>query len=859
MAQPIWNTTAGSIGTFPATIIMATQLSASPVSPATTITYTLLSGTLPPGTTITIGGLISGTPTLVTVDTTTTFTIRATDNLSNIRDRTFSITISGTAIPEFTTPAGSVLSTLDSVWIELPIEYSNPDNTNQIVVEVQEGILPPGLEINPAGVIRGYANPPTVSVTLTEVETNATLTDGTSYLITCTSTTQFTIGRPVVFTSTVFGGIQNGETYYIKTIDSSTTFSITSTQNGDVFPLTSASGSMTVTLPATSFGQPTIRTYSFILRLSRNLGGDTATYSITVVNQNTPVSQGGPGYTINSRIPTILNTRPKTFIITDNDPYSGYYILPPISPTVNAFIGTIRSGEYFTFKIIGYDFDGSSLTYDYVNLPVELTGDTETGWITGTPTLNSTGLSTFSFAVNVYKTDSSSIGTTNFNFSYNLSNEITDTIIWSTPSDLGTIFNSSISTVNVFAVADTELSYRITSGSLPPNLLLLSNGEITGKVADQPTDTLLEQNTETVFTFTIQAYSALFPAVQSTKTFTITVLQEYTQPTDTLYIKAAPSINDRNIINTLLTSETLIPEEIVYRPNDIYFGKATSIVYEHAYGIYASEIDEYLAAVTQNHYWRNITLGEIKTAVAKNSLGEIIYEVVYSEVIDNLVNPAGISIQQEIIWPRPIDLGLGPWYTSITDIHASYETVLGQEYYTSLTPGFAQTLYPNSLFNMRNRVSQVVGQEFDSRLLPLWMTSQQENGGTLGYTQAWVICYTKPGIIVDGQLLTYAEFKATGLTKTRTEGGVIITDYFSSAETIKNNINNNWPYTLNQINFRIDRFSVDKSETYNYDKKLNPPAWTGLPSATPVPNPIDSENFYVLFPRQTILPDESQY
>jgi len=859
MAQPIWNTPVGSIGTYPATILMATQLSASPVSPATTIIYTLLSGTLPPGTSITSDGLISGTPTLVTVDTTSTFTIRATDNLSNIRDRTFSMTVSGSAIPKFTTPAGSVLNTLDSVWIELPIEYSNPDNTNGVVVELQEGILPPGLEINPAGVIRGYANPPTVSVTLTEVETNATLTDGTSYLITCTSTTQFTVGRPVVFTTTVFGGVEEGETYYIKTINSTTTFTISSTQNGDVFPLTSATGSMTVTLPATSFGQPTIRTYTFILRLLSTLGGDTATYSITVVNQNTPVSQGGPGYTVNSRIPTILNTRPKTFIITDNDPYSGYYILPPVSPTVNAFIGTIRSGEYFTFKIIGYDFDGSSLTYEYVGLPVELTGDTETGWITGTPTLNSTGLSTFNFAVNVYKTDRTSIGTTNFNFNYNLSNEITDTIIWTTLSDLGTIFNSTVSTLNVFALADTELSYRVTSGALPPNLVLLTNGEITGRVADQPTDTLLEQNAETIFTFTIQAYSALYPAVQSSKTFTITVLQEYTQPTDTLYIKAAPSINDRNIINTLLTSETLIPEAIVYRPNDIYFGKATSIIYEHAYGIYASEIDEYLAAVTQNHYWRNITLGEIKTAVAKNSAGEIIYEVVYSEVIDNLVNPSGVSIQQEILWPRPIDLGLGPWYTSITDIFTSYETVLGQDYYTSLTPGYAQTLYPNSLSNMRNRISQVVGQEYDSRLLPLWMTSQQANGGTLGYTQAWVICYTKPGIIVDGQLLTYAEFNATGLKKTRTEGGVIVTDYFSSAETIKNNINNSWPYTLNQINFKIDRFSVDKSETYNYDKKLNPPAWTGLPSATPIPDPLDSKDFYVLFPRQTILPDESQY
>ena len=238
---------------------------------------------------------------------------------------------------------------------------------------------------------------------------------------------------------------------------------------------------------------------------------------------------------------------------------------------------------------------------------------------------------------------------------------MTDNIVWVTDSNLGTIFNGSISTLSVSAIADTELSYRIVNGSLPPNLLILDNGEITGKVADQPTNTLLAQNTETTFTFTVQAYSQLYSVVQSTKTFTVTVLQEYTQPTDTLYIKAAPSVNDRNIINSLLTSTTLIPEEMLYRPNDQYFGKATNVTYEHAYGIYASDIDEYLAAVTRNQYWRNITLGELKTAVAKNSAGEIIYEVVYSEVIDNLVNPAGISVSSSIYWPRPIDLGLGPW------------------------------------------------------------------------------------------------------------------------------------------------------------------------------------------------------
>ena len=850
MAQPIWNTSAGSIGTFPASVALATQLSASAVLPAITITYTLLSGTLPPGISINNSGLISGTPNLVTADTTSTFTIRATDNLSNIRDRTFSMIISGVAIPEFTTPEGSVLNTLDSIWIELPIQYNNPDSTNEVIVELQEGSLPPGLEINSEGLIRGYANPPLVNVTLNQIQTNATTTEDTSNLITCTSTTQFTIGRPIVFTNTAFGDIAEGVTYYIKTINSTTTFTISATQNGLVFPLTSDVGSMTVTLPATSIGQPTIRTYSFILRLVSALGGDTASYTITVVNQNTPVSQGGPGNTPNSRVPTILNTRPRTFVITDTDPYYGYYILPPVAPTVNATIGTIRSGEYFSFKIIGYDFDGNNLTYEYVDLPVGLTGNVDTGWITGTPTLNSTGLSTYSFAVNVYKTNNPSIITTNFNFTYNLSNEITDNIIWVTDSNLGTIFNGSISTLSVNAIADTELSYRITSGALPANLLILSNGEITGRVADQPTDTLLAQNEQTVFTFTVQAYSPIYSVVQSSKTFTITVLQEYTQPTDTLYIKAAPSIDDRNILASLLDSTTLIPNEMIYRPNDIYFGKASSIIYEHAFGIYASNIDEYLAAVTRNHYWRNITLGEIKTAVAKNSAGEIIYEVVYSEVIDNLINPSGISIQQNIYWPRPIDLGLGPWYTSITDIYTSYANVLGQDYYTSLTPGYARLLYPNSLFNMRNRVGQVVGQVKDSTLLPLWMTSQQENGGTLGYTQAWVICYTQPRILVDGEPLTYAEFEATGLTRA---------DYMSYAETIKNNIQNDWQYTLNQINFRIDRFSVDKSETYNYDKKLNPPAWTGLPSADPVPDPLDSKDFYVLFPRQTILPDETQY
>jgi len=519
-----------------------------------------------------------------------------------------------------------------------------------------------------------------------------------------------------------------------------------------------------------------------------------------------------------------LNTRPLTYNLTNDDPYYGYYILPPVAPTQSAFMGNFQSGEYFAFKIIGHDFDGNPISYNYSGLPIGLTGDSQTGWITGFPSLATTGISSYNFSVGVYKSDSPTYASDFFNFTYNLQKEITGTVSWISDSDLGQIFNGTISTLFVRAVSDVALSYRLTSGSLPPNLSISSNGEIIGRVADQPTTTYLDQGSTTDFTFTVQAYSEEFPVVGSSKSFTLSVLQEFDQPTDTLYIQATPSLNDRQILSTLLNNTELIPTDSLYRSNDQYFGKATSVIYEHAYGIYASDIEEYLSAVTQNHYWRNITLGELKTAVAKNSAGEIIYEVVYSEVIDNLVNPSGTSIQQEIVWPRPIDLGLGPWYTSITDIYTSYEDILGQEYYTSLTPGFARVLYPNSLYNMRNRVAQVVGQVTQSTLLPLWMTSQQANGSTLGYTQAWVICYTKPGL----------------------------------ANAIKTNIEVNWPYTLNQINFQIDRFSVDKSVTYNYNNRTVPASWSELPSATPTPNPLNSKDFYVLFPRQTILPNETQ-
>ena len=831
MTQPVWNTPAGTLGTFPNNVAISIQLSASVQPPAHQLFFALLNGSLPLPLKLSATGQISGVPSQVTVDVISIFTVRITDDLGNLRDRTFQITVTGIAIPQLTIADSSLLSVEDSTWVSIPITYTNPDPTNVVTIELVQGRLPPGLDITPAGVIRGYAAPPIVNVRLNLIETVVTGTSSDFSLVLCNSTSGFVSGRPIIFSGSVFGGIEVGLTYFIGEIPSTSSFTINSTPGGTIIPLSDGTGVMSVELPSTSLGEATIDTYSFKLRLNSALGTDVGTYSITVINQNASVSQGGPGKTHNTRVPVLLNTRPASIQPTDSDPYYGYYILPSVPPSQPAMIGTILSDNYFAFKVNGYDFDGNVIRYSFSGLPQGLTGHTDTGWITGTPVISS-GISQYTFSVSVFKEANPSLASTYFNFTYKLSSGVDGVVTWITPADLGSMFNGEVSTLSVLASADVPLQYRIVSGALPPNLVLLSNGEISGNVADQPADVFLILGDITDFSVTIQAFSPQYSIIQSERTFLISVRQEYNRPTDILYIKATPSLPDRRKIDLLLSDETIIPSEYLYRPGDTYFGKAQEIIYEHMYGILAGDLTEYIAAVTKNHYWRNITLGEIKTAVAKNAAGTVIYEVVYSEVIDNLTNmepPESTNIRDvistEVYWDTPIDLLQGPWYTSITDIFTSYDFDL--TYYTSLTPGYARLLYPNSMYNMRTQVTNVLGQEYDSKLLPLWMTSQQANGSTLGYTQAWVICYTVPG----------------------------------KAETVKNNIQAQtlWPYTLNQINFRIDRFSVDKSTTYNYDKNVSPPAWTSLPSATPVPNPLDTEDFYVLFPRRTILPDNTQY
>lgn len=252
------------------------------------------------------------------------------------------------------------------------------------------------------------------------------------------------------------------------------------------------------------------------------------------------------------------------------------------------------------------------------------------------------------------------------------------------------------------------------------------------------------------------------------KTFTMRVIREYNAPYQNLYVQAMPPADDRVLIASLLEDESIFVPEYIFRPTDPNFGKATAVTYQHAFGLAPDALDVYVESLYLNHYWKNLTLGEIQTAQALDSEGNVVYEIVYSKIIDNLTNNAGESVDK--IVPLP--------YSIIDPVTG--ETV--------------REVYPNSLVNMRDQVIDTVGQI--STGLPLWMTSKQENGRVLGFTPAWVICYTNPGR--SKQIAYY------------------LTSQFGQR--------------LNVVDFKVDRYILDRALSRNWNTATQD--WTPQPSLT---------------------------
>ena len=625
--------------------------------------------------------------------------------------------------PVWQTPAGSLGTIPEGVFYNIPL-LATADDT--VYYQLIAGALPKGMAINETGILTGIPN---ARATLGGVPSPVARDTTSKFAIRAYTRTGTIINRladrtfTLEVTDTVVPAFVTLPGQLSQVYDASLySYQIEYTgSSATVVKLLSGSLPPGVTVSPTglisgliSFSNLNIN-YQFTLQLSDGTVGGTVlrAFSIYVWTRSDLSAD------------TTYITGDNTFITADGTP-----ILIPVLLNPEGSIGTTRSDNFFAYQFTGVDLSGDQFQY-YIDTNIPgLTLDPNSGWLYGTiPPL---GINSRTFSFNIYLQLVAYPNYLSPPYSYSLTviGPVNADITWLTPSNLGTIDNGSTSTLYVAAVNTSGLllQYQLLSGSdslLPQGLELLPSGEIAGRVSfntfalDTGTTTF-DNNTTTfdlVFYFTVNAYST-DGLISANQTFSIRVNRAYNEPYDNLYIQAMPPSNDRVIINGLLQNTDIFQQNLIYRPTDPNFGVAKNVKYYHAYGLTAATLDEYVASLDINHYWKNLVLGEIDVAQAIDSTGKVVYEVVYSRIIDDLVNAQGESVSKDVTVPYPI--------------------------------GEIKTVYPNSLINMRDQVIDVVGQT--SNILPLWMVCKQANGQTLGFTPAWVIAYANPG---QGQQVAY--------------------------------------------------------------------------------------------------------
>jgi hypothetical protein len=126
-------------------------------------------------------------------------------------------------------------------------------------------------------------------------------TEITTDLMTCTSTADMYIGQPVEFAGTVFGNVLINTTYYVLTIPTATTFTISATSGGAVFALATATGSMTMNK---------IDPSPIPLAITNRADTD-GTFTMTIDDSAWAVIVGDPDLDINSTEPAAFSGRIK--------------------------------------------------------------------------------------------------------------------------------------------------------------------------------------------------------------------------------------------------------------------------------------------------------------------------------------------------------------------------------------------------------------------------------------------------------------------------------------------------------------------------------------------------------------------
>jgi hypothetical protein len=865
MLQPQWITPAGNLGTWAEGVFY--QVGVQAQAGDEPVFYRLISGQLPAGVQIRSTGVIEGIPTNilsvqgvpqeVAGDVTSRFAIRAFTQLPNgdvarINDRTFEITVSGQDAPEWITPAGRIGTFYDGTEIVIDLAYRDQDPDERLRISLVAGQLPPGVSVNAnTGRISGVIFPLTGPPGTATAGYDATAWDEFPYDFATRAAS-----RNYEFTLAVSDGkesaVRNFEIYvYAKntmTADNAVDTADNTFITADVTParapiLLTPEGALD-TVRADNF-------FAFQFE-AIDFDGDAIEY-LLITGPNPPLGNFGipPGLVLNSSTGWLYGYIPNQGVTEFDyrwgirlrkqfqlavawDPNIGYqrgsvvsfgginYIsqedLPPGIPPTNSFywfsdevptsrlyvfdmkvkgdietditwltpqdLGSINNGAISTLNILATNRGGRVLQYQIVpgsdsKLPQGLTLQ-PSGNITGRVSFNTfaldAGTTTFDQTTNPRFNTTPTTFDSRFEFTVNAFSSLTEQLgleIQSIDITSGGSGYSSQPTVLISPPPDVENAIQATAGVVTivggviTNISLLNPGR--GYLTPPVITIVGGGGTGATATATMRI-STIANAVSIFRRFSLTVNRQFNEPYESLYIQCMPPENDRALISQLVQNQDLIPVNLVYRIDDPNFGVARNVIYTHAFGLNPASLPEYVAAMNLNHYWRDLTLGPIRTAQARDATGQVIYEVVYSEIKDNLVNNQGVSVGKSVNLPYAVTL-----FDDSTLI---------------------STVYPNSLDNMRDQIVDTVGQV--SPALPLWMTSRQQNGRVLGFQAAWVIAYVRPG----------------------------------AADRVAYNIRTRFGENLNLIDFEVDRYILDRSQTRNWDPDTE--SWIPQPPAATV-------------------------
>lgn len=257
------------------------------------------------------------------------------------------------------------------------------------------------------------------------------------------------------------------------------------------------------------------------------------------------------------------------------------------------------------------------------------------------------------------------------------------------------------------------------------------------------------------YTFTIKARDQLnYSAVSREFVIRVNI------PGNTYYsnITARPFLKpiQRNLLKELFNNRNVFDPAYIYRYGDSNFGVQRTISTLVYAGIETKQAVEYISAMGRSHKPKRFKLGEIKKAIAKEpGTNKVVYEVLYIDLIDPLEKngkhlpfkietlPTNINItvdnnnefyngpftSDNPYWSRPIPLNSS---VDRSDIIAG-------------DPG-TSIKFPSSISIWRKRIHQIANARKERNYLPLWMRSIQPNSYVeLEYVPAVVLCYCIPG------------------------------------------------------------------------------------------------------------------